>query len=126
LSKETLREAKNFRFVGAEMINGRNTSRVAGQVELDWMRLVFGDPRLTPVQRDVTLWIDNSNGLLVKAALRLAWTTNIVVQGKPAKAAGGFSFEEVHRGTLLNGTLSDEEFRFSPPKGALQLFQQRK
>jgi hypothetical protein len=126
LTKQMPREAKAFRYGGLANVNGRRAHKVIGQADPNWIRGMAPAMNIVPQKREVTLWIDTETNLLLKAAGAFTWKVTSANGTKlPKPVPGGILFEEVHRNTLLNVAMREEDFRFFPPKGAKQLFQER-
>jgi outer membrane lipoprotein-sorting protein len=126
LTTDMPREAKAFRYAGMATLNGRRAHKVVGQADPNWVRGMVPAMTVVPIKRDVILWIDAQTNLLLKSAGNFTWKVTSANGAKlQTPQIGGILFEEVHRNTLLNIAMRDEDFRFFPPKGAKQLFQER-
>jgi outer membrane lipoprotein-sorting protein len=127
LTKDMPREAKGFRYLGETTLNGRRAHKVVGQADLNWIRAMAPERTIVPGKRELTLWIDVQTNLLLKSAGAFTWKVTATNGNKlPRPVPDGILFEETHRNTLLNVAMRDEDFRFSPPKGAKILYQENR
>ncbi len=124
-AKDTLKEAKHFKYVRDEVINGRKTVLLMGEADITWLKETLGDLPTVPPIKVVLLWIDPVTNLLIKGGLRVSWSTPEAVK-KHTKLPQGVAFDEIHRGTTLNAPIKDSEFQFFPPKNAIEKFQDHK
>jgi outer membrane lipoprotein-sorting protein len=121
-----LREADGFRYVGKQAVDGHNTILIVGRANDALFQKLAPEVKLTPEKRDVALWIDAQSNLLVRCRCLLTWLIAIPAQGTtPARSLRrGLVLDEVHRDSRLNAPISDDEFRFTPPKESREVFQQ--
>lgn len=126
LSNGMPREASSFRYAGQTTLDGQRVHKVTALADLRWAKAMVPNAVIEPAKREIVLWIDVKTNLLKKASGYFTWKVISVNKERLARPlAGGFRFEETHRDTILNAPIPDEEFRFTPPKGAKQLFQER-
>ena len=84
--------------------------------------------KVTPVQRDVKLWIDVHTSQLVRSACTITWKfpTPGSAKNKPTYSGGGIQFQETYNSVIFDAPIKDDVFHFTPPQGARQLFQQNR
>ena len=128
LAKDMPREAQTFAYLKQEVVAGRKTYCVTAKMSLDFIRELLQSRNVIPLQRDVKLWIDIKNSQLVRSSSTLVW--KIPVAGsdpnKPTYTGDGISFQETYTNLVFDGPIKDDVFRFTPPQGARQLFQERR
>ena len=124
LAKDMPREVKTFTYAGTDNVNGRKAYKVVGKMDLDFMRALLGSSAVTPVQRDIVLWIDAGNSQLLRSRGTLSWKFPVQQGGKTFTGTSGIAFSEVYTSTTVNGNVNGNAFRFTPPQGARQLFQE--
>lgn len=117
-----LDEVKSMRFVREETLDGRRVYVLTGTADNDWLNALLPAKNLQWQQRDISLWIDAETSLLRKSRCRLIGRMSVVRNGKQSYSSFGLGFEEVHRDTVLNVPLRDEDFIFRQPKNAAEQF----
>lgn len=116
------REGQNFLFLGTQMVTGHKTYMVTCVADAAWTKTLLPNENLKPDIRQITLYIDVSTHLLLRAKVRMRWTQTIPAQDKtPAMtSAYGFTFDEIHYNTTLDRPLRPEEFSFTPPRDVVR------
>lgn len=117
-----LDEVKSMRFVREETLDGRRVYVLTGTADNDWLNALLPAKNLQWQQRDISLWIDAETSLLRKSRCRLIGRVAGFRNGKQSYSSFGLGFEEVHRDTVLNVPLRDEDFIFRQPKNAAEQF----
>ncbi len=125
----TIREATTFKFMGTESVAGYKTYKVSAQANPALLQgMMPPRSKVQFIKKEITLWIDVRRNLLIKASAQLIFKATFPPEGvsAPRTVQGGLLFEEVHRSTILNAPVKDAEFRFTPPKNAQEIFQERR
>lgn len=79
--------------------------------------------QLHPDRRAYTLWIDSKTHLVRKSSVRLQWSGVVkTVSGSSVKATPKVEITETVTGQSVNPKFGRDEFRFTPPKGAREVF----
>jgi outer membrane lipoprotein-sorting protein len=119
-------EATGLQFREIQPVEGRPAYLLAGKADPTWLKSLFGSARVALKQNDVLLWVDTKTNLLSKVIVRITYTVPPSgSQSDQRPVPGGFAFEEVHRGTVLNAPINPKEFEFAPPKDAVERYQER-
>ena len=128
LAKDMPREAQNFTYLRQETILGRKTYCVSAKMSEDFLHKMLQSRSIILVQRDIKLWIDAQNNQLVRSASTIGWKSlaQSNTASKPVYNSDGIAFQETYRNTVFEGAIKDDVFRFTPPQGARQLYQERK
>lgn len=126
LAKGMPREAQNFTYLRQDTIQGRKTYCITGKMNVDFLREMLQSRSIIPLQRDVKLWVDAYNNQLVRSACTITWKSPVAGgdRNKPAYTVDGIQFQETYSNVILNASIRDDAFHFTPPQGARQLFQQ--
>ena len=126
LAKDMPREAQNFTYLRQDTVLGRKTHCVAAKLSVNFLKEMLQSEKVIPVQRDVKLWIDAHNSQLVRSACTITWKVPASggSRNKPAYTGGGIKFQETYNNVIFDAPIKDDIFRFTPPQGARQLFQQ--
>lgn len=123
-------EAQSFRYANMQTIEGHKTYVILAKASESWMRKQVPSREFVPDKRDIVLNIDTKTNLLVRAMAILTWRRAVRAAGsKQARYQMiGARFTEIHRGTVLNGTIADSVFDFnaSRPKGATEVYQEHR
>lgn len=108
------KECGNFKFAGIKSVEGHKVYVVTGTAELSWAQTIVPASKGKSTVRDLTLFIDTSTHLLLRAKAHLVWASVVPARGgKPAKEFG-IQFEETHFGTTLDQPLLPNDFTFTP------------
>ena len=120
-------ECQNFAYIREAVVDGRQVAIVSGPPSPTWLAGIPGVKDAIADKSTITLYIDTTRNLLVKAACDLNWHVSApATPNVPASVTRyRFKFSEVHRNTVLNLPLRDEEFFFIPPRGAAEQFNER-
>lgn len=128
LAKDMPREAQTFTYLRDETILGRKTHCVSAKLNMSFIQEMLQSQRIIVLQRDVKLWIDVQNNQLVRSASTILWKapTQESTTKKLVYRPDGISFQETYRNVIFDAPIKDDVFRFTPPQGARQLFQERR
>jgi hypothetical protein len=121
IARGTLRETKDLRYAGTEVVQGRKAVVLAGTLDEAYLRAVMLDasaPHAHIDKRDVSLYIDAATHVLLLAKVRVGWTAAGRGTGGKKPRSQGYTFIERHIGTKLSAPLSRSMFVFVPPPGA--------
>ncbi len=119
------REATGWRDDGLKVVRGRRAHLLTGRASGDfWIKVLFGETQPQLQSGVVSLWVDAENSLLLRAAVSLKWKFPNGGPNEARGAVGAFQMEENHFGATINAGVNPDEFRFAPPKGAKEVFQQ--
>ncbi len=128
LTKDMPREAGNFYYLKQDTVAGHKTYCIAAKLNEAFVKDMLQSRSMILVQRDVKLWIDIRTSQLVRSACTIAWKYQIPGANgkKPTYSGNGISFQETYRKVIFDAPIKDDTFRFVPPQGARQLFQERR
>ena len=111
------RECRNFKSAGTGTVLGHKVDVVTGGADESWAQSIAPEERLKFAKGDLTLSIDASTRLLVRAQAHLTWKPLSPARGKN-RAVPDYTvtFTETHFNTTLNKSIPASEFIFTPGK----------
>jgi outer membrane lipoprotein-sorting protein len=115
-------ECSKFRFVKMETVEGRQAVVVTGQANITWLYTLIPLKAANYDRRDITLWIDAKQFVLMKSSCDIQWHAGATKgSNNPAgNIRSTLRFSEVHHNIRLNASLSNKTFDFSPPSQAVE------
>lgn len=125
LAKDLPREAKEFKMLPAEKRGGKDNYVIQSAVDLNWLGAIVGKQNFLPTRCRVRLWIDKQSYLVTRAILNIMWQVKVQRPGvKDRVLVQGMVMEEDHKDQQPNVPLNFDVFRFVPPPGAKQIFEE--
>lgn len=121
-------ECKKFHFVKEDTLDGKRVYVVSGQADVNWALSLFTFKEMKFLRRDITLWIDASRSLLLKASCDMIYSYETPVKAgqRINTVVSCLRFTETHSNIALNVPIREETFFFQLPRGAVEKFQERK
>ena len=121
-------ECKKYRYVREEAVDGRHVFVVSGQADPKWAMALMPVKDAVLIRRNITLWIDSSRFVLLKASCDIIYSFEAPVKpGQQSRTlTSNLRFTETHRDIALNVPIREETFFFQLPKGAVEKYQERK
>lgn len=121
-------ECKKYRYIREDIIDGRHVFVVGGQADPKWAMALIPLKDVNFLKRDITLWIDASRFLLLKASCNVVYSFEAPAkEGQQGRTlTSNLKFTETHRDIALNIPIREETFFFQLPKGAVEKYQERK
>jgi outer membrane lipoprotein-sorting protein len=124
MAKGELKEANRFKLLGSAKVDGKDTYVVASPISAAWVQEIVGNVPLMAERSEVRIWIDKQTNQMLRGACRIVWKAPAQIKGKIV--VQGFVLQEEHRNIKANASIVHDDFRFAPPAGSKQLFQEKR
>jgi hypothetical protein len=110
---------------GIEQIDGKPAYRLQGDFTDAFGRQMAArlfQPGFRPAQGQFTLWVDQNTCLLLKSSMQLAWRGVFPINKQKVTVTKRIVMVVRATEIILNPSFAENEFRFSPPKGAKEQY----
>ncbi len=125
IAKDLPREAKAFKVLPAEKRGGKDNYVIQSPVDMTWLTGMVGKQNFMANRCVVRLWIDKQTYLVTRAVMNIMWQVKLQRPGvKERLLVQGMVLEEDHKDQQPNSPLNFDSFRFAPPAGAKQIFEE--
>jgi outer membrane lipoprotein-sorting protein len=125
LASDLPHEGKQFKTMKTENVDGNACNVIQSAIDLTWLAKIVGKQTFLQDRCVVRLWVDKQSNLVRRGVINFVWKVTVKRPGKKDRLlVQGMVLDETHKNLQANTPINFEVFRFAPPAGAKQLFQE--